>query len=343
MKNLKEQIKTLETLCKDSIDKSTTVKELEDIRVSYLGRKGKVAQLMPLLKQASLEEKRAIGPLLNSLKTTIESLLLQQTIAFEHKEIEQKEEQDRYFDVTAGYPPAKGSLHLYTQAIELIEDIFISMGYSIADGPEVETEFYNFEALNIPENHPARDLQDTFFLNLPSLVMRTHTSSVQIRSMQEKKPPFGIVAHGRVFRSEATDASHDFMFRQVEGLLVGKDISLSHLMGTMKKFLQAFFDTKELTVRARPGYFPFVEPGLEIDMSCPFCTKGCSTCSYTQWVEMCGAGLVHKKVLEHAGVNPTNYSGFAFGFGLTRLVMFKHNIHDIRLLHQSKVGFLKQF
>ncbi len=344
MKQLKLEIERVQSSFQTALMQSNSLEALEMTRVTFLGRKGEIAQLMPLLKDLSQDEKREFGPLLNVLKESSERAYFDKQTLLQNLEYEKAEESDKNFDVTAYKPGSvKGSLHLYTQATQRFEDIFISLGYTIADGPEVETEFYNFEALNIPENHPARDMQDTFFLKLPYMVLRTHTSPVQIRTMLTQKPPLAIASLGRVFRYEATDASHDFMFRQLEGLVVDKNISISQLLGTIRLFLGQFFEKDDLQVRARPGYFPFVEPGLEIDMSCPFCTKGCSTCSHTRWVEMGGAGLVHPRVLEHGGIDPKEYSGFAFGFGVTRLIMFKYRIHDIRLLHSADSEFLKQF
>lgn len=344
MKTLKTEIKEIEKTCSQAIGKSTTLDVLEKVRVSFLGRKGKIAQLMLQLKKLSVEEKREIGPLLNTLKKETDFLYWQKREQLFDIALEKKEEQFKNFDVTAYQPNEPvGKLHPYTQATQLIQDIFIAMGYTIVDTPEVETEFYNFESLNIPENHPARDLQDTFFLNVPEMVMRTHTTPMQVRTMKKEKPPFAVLNIGRTYRHEATDASHDFMFQQIDGLLIGKDISLSNLIATMKTFLQKFFEKKDLKVRARPGYFPFVEPALEIDMSCPFCTNGCSTCSHSTWVEVVGSGLVHPHVLKYGGIDSKKFSGFAFGFGLTRLVMIKYGISDIRLLHSADVTFLNQF
>lgn len=344
MEQLKTAIDEVKKACQQEIKKSSTLEALEATRVKFLGRKGKIAELMPLLKKLSQEEKRVFGPALNTLKQHSEAAFLSKKNELQDQAFEQEEEQHKDFDVTSYRPEQpEGSLHLYTQATQQIEDIFISMGYTVADGVEAETEYYNFEALNIPKNHPARDMQDTFFLNVPEMVMRTHTSPVQIKSMQKNKPPLAMICTGRVFRNEATDASHDFQFRQIEGLVIAEDISLAHMITTMKRFLRTFFNKKNLKVRARPGFFPFVEPGLEIDMSCPFCTKGCSTCKHTQWIEMVGSGLVHPNVLKHGGIDPKKYSGFAFGFGLTRLIMMKYGINDIRLLHSAHVDFLKQF
>lgn len=215
------------------------------------------------------------------------------------------------------------------------------MGFAVADGPELETEFFNFTALNIPDNHPAREESDTFWIDNEHL-LRTQTSTVQIKTMMSQKPPIAIIAPGRTMRNEATDASHDFMFMQFEGLYIGEDVSIANLLATLKSFLTQFFGS-DVKLRVRPGYFPFVEPGLEIDASCPFCKKGCSVCKKTKWIELMGAGLVHPNVLKHCKLDPEKYSGFAFGFGLTRLVMLKYQIPDIRLLHSGNIKFLKQF
>lgn len=344
MKQITSKINQIDQAYRQAIHESTNLENLELIRIQFLGRKGEIAELMPLLKDLSQEEKRIIGPALNKLKETAEATYLLKKELLINQAFEQKEALNKDFDITSYKPSAKsGSLHLYTQATEKIENIFISMGYSIANGPEAETEFYNFESLNIGKNHPARDMQDTFFLNIRNMVLRTQTSNVQVRTMQEKKPPFAIICTGKVYRNEATDASHDYMFRQFEGLVVGETISLSNLLATMRLFFEKFFEKKNLKIRARPGYFPFVEPGLEIDMSCPFCKDGCSTCKYSCWIELVGGGLVHPNVLKHGGIDPKRYSGFAFGFGLTRLIMLKYSINDIRLLHNGQKEFLEQF
>lgn len=338
--NLLEKI---EIYKKNFIQKLNLIKneeELEQFRIKYLGRNGLLGKLFDELKDLSLEEKKNLGPKLNNLKQETHTL-------FEEKkqQINQIEKsKEIFFDVTITKPFTNhGNLHPYTKVIERIEDIFISMGFEILDGPEVETEFHNFDALNIPADHPARQIHDTFWLTIPNLLMRTHTSTVQIHAMTKRKPPIAIVAPGRCYRNEATDASHDFMFMQVEGLLIDKNVSLSNLFATVKSFLQAIFEKKDLSIRIRPGYFPFVEPGVEIDATCPFCKSGCSVCKKTGWVEICGAGLVHPNVLKSCGIDSIEYNGFAFGFGLTRLVMLKYDITDIRLLHSNRIDFLKQF
>ena len=317
---------------------------LEQVRVQFLGRNGSLVEYLKTIKDFSSEDKKLWGAKFNQVKLQVEQAYQNRLLELQNAQVAQNELAQQSFDVTSYLPnQLTGSLHPCTIIMQKVENVFISMGYQIADGPELETDFYNFEALNIAPNHPARDMQDTFWLNLPGQLMRTQTSNVQIHTMQNQKPPIAILAPGRVYRSEATDASHDFVFKQFEGLLVGKDISMANLFATMQACLQAIFDKEQLNIRVRPGFFPFVEPGVEIDMQCPFCQEGCSVCKRTRWIELCGAGLVHPNVLKATGIDSQVYSGFAFGFGLTRLVMLCYGIKDIRLLHSGKISFLEQF
>ena len=254
---------------------------------------------------------------------------------------------ENFLDVSApGKKMERGHLHLLTQTIRNISAIFSALGFEIAFGPEVETEFYNFDALNVPRDHPARDIQDTFWVkDFAETVLRTHTSPVQIRYMLENKPPIRIIAPGKAFRNEATDATHEAQFHQVEGLMVGEDISFANLKEVLRIFFSRFFDA-ETAVRLRPGYFPFVEPGVEVDFSCFKCggaDKKCSLCKGVGWIEVMGAGMVHPNVLKSAGINPNKYQGFAFGGGLDRLAMLKHQIDDIRLFYSGDLRFIKQF
>lgn len=337
-------LKSIDTIKQDLLAKLESVTndtELEAFRVQYLSRQGLIAQLFEQLKAADADQKRALGPVLNALKQEVtarfnqlEQRLFQQVLAA-------AQEKQKNFDVTLSKPINHGTLHPYTHLTQQIEEIFTSMGYQIADGPELETEFFNFTGLNIPQNHPARQDSDTFWIDDVHLI-RTQTSTVQIRMMQHQKPPMALIIPGRVMRNEATDASHDFMFMQLEGILIDKNISISNLLATLQTFLTQLFE-KDIKLRVRPGYFPFVEPGLEIDASCPFCSTGCSTCKKTGWIELLGAGLIHPEVLKHGGIDPTIYSGFAFGCGLTRIAMLKYGIPDIRLLHSSNLKFLEQF
>lgn len=341
---LVEQIQQVATAFTSRLATIASMEDLEQLRIEFLGRNGQVSSLMDMLKQLPLEGKKECGPLLNQLKTTLQQQLDARGLELKEALLAQQQERLAQFDVTA-YVPGRpqGSLHIYTQMTRRLEQIFISMGFEVVDGPEVETEFYNFSALNIPDSHPARDLHDTFWLNQPGMLLRTHTSSVQAHIMQSRPLPLAIFAPGRCYRNEATDATHEFMFTQGECLVIDRNISIANLLATAKTFLQEFFEKKDLTIRVRPGYFPFVEPGLEIDAECPFCTSGCSTCKRTRWIELLGAGLVHPNVLKASGIDPKEYRGFAFGFGIERLIMLKHHITDIRLFHSNKIGFLKQF
>lgn len=344
MNSLKNSLLNAQAEFNKQLQAITTLEELEQLRITFLGRQGTIQSLMEQLKTLPLEEKRTCGPLVNTFKQEAHDTLQTKELELKQKKFEQELKKAQYFDVTANIPgKSRGSLHPLTYVLQDIENIFISMGYKIADGPEVETEYYNFEALNIPDNHPARDMWDTFYLDVPGMLMRTHTSPVQVRAMEKFGVPSAILSTGRCYRHEATDASHDFMFMQVECLLVDKHISMSHLLATVKQFFQTFFGKENLDIQIRPSYFPFVEPGIEVDISCPFCTDGCSTCKKTGWIELGGAGLIHPQVLRSCNIDPSLYSGFAFGFGLTRLAMLKYDINDIRILHSSRIDFLKQF
>lgn len=335
---------------------------LEQVRVKFLSRQGLIPEFLKQIKDLDSADKIKFGPRLQEFRKTSEQeflakkdlLLKPENQHAHHQAISNNPKinsQDHKnlnltLDPTGELPNQNqkfGSLHPYTQVIEKLENIFISMGFRIAEGPELETEFNNFTALNIPDDHPARDSQDTFWLRLPQQLMRTQTSPVQIRELSKQELPVAVIAAGRAYRNEATDASHDFVFMQLEGLLVDKNISVANLLGTLKTCLRAIFEREDLDIRVRPGFFPFVEPGLEIDMLCPFCTVGCSVCKRTRWIEIVGAGLVHPNVLRACGIDPQSYTGFAFGFGLTRLVMLKYGINDIRLLHSGKLDFLAQF
>ncbi len=343
MANLKEKIQSLQAQFEKDLKKAKNVQSLEKIRIEFLGKKGFISLLLAEIKNISLEEKKVCGPLLNQLKNNTLEKIKQKAEEIRISSAESANIKKQNFDVSAcktGIP--KGHLHIYSQLIEEIENIFISMGYEVLDGPEIESDYYNFEALNVPKDHPARDMQDTFWLNVPELLMRTHTSNVQGRAMETKKLPIAAIAPGRSFRHEATDASHDFMFMQCEGFLIDKNVTLSNLFATAKAFLKALFK-KDLKIRKRPGFFPFVEPGVEIDVQCPFCKNGCSVCKQSTWIEVFPAGLIHPNVLKAGGIDPEKYSGFAFGFGLTRLAMIRYNINDIRLFHSGKIRFLEQF
>ncbi|MCK4265473.1 phenylalanine--tRNA ligase subunit alpha [Candidatus Babeliales bacterium] len=344
MQGLKEQIEALKKQLNEALKAVSSSRETNAIHVNFLGKKGSITKLLGEIKKLSIEEKRTFGPLLNKFKKESEEFIQKKYDDLFNQEIKHQNLKKENFDVTAYKTGAiKGHVHPYTKIIEEIENIFLSMGYEILDGPEVETDYYNFTALNVPENHPARDMYDTFWTNLPNTLLRTHTSPIQIHAMENKKLPVAVAATGRGFRHEATDASHDIMFMQCEGFLVGENISLANLFATAKKFLRALLNRDDLNIRIRPGFFPFVEPGVEIDMECPFCKKGCSVCKKTKWIEIFPGGLIHPNVLKACKIDPEKYSGFAFGFGLTRLAMIKYGINNIRLFHSGKMKFLEQF
>jgi len=344
MQELKKKIETLKKEFDEQLKQAVNLKIIEEIRIQFLSKKGSISNLMAELKNLSSEDKKTFGPLLNNLKKESEEKIKQAKNQITEKQTQASTLKKQNFDVTAYKTNTKKNhLHPYSQFIEKIENIFLSMGYEVLDGPEVETDFYNFTALNIPQDHPARDMYDTFWLNKPSYLLRTHTSTMQIHTMENKKPPIAAVVPGRTYRYEAVDASHDTMFMQCEGFFIAENVTLANLFATAKTFLKILFGTKDLEIRIRPGFFPFVEPGIEIDMKCPFCKKGCSVCKKSTWIEVFPGGLIHPNVLRFGSVDPEKYSGFAFGFGLTRLLMLRHGINDIRLLHSGKIKFLEQF
>lgn len=333
-----------------AIKKASDAKMLQDLYIKYLGRKGLFNEIIGKLKDLPPAEKPKIGQLINEVKSALTKEFEKRQQEFENEGLE-KALKEEWIDITA--PGAKydiGHIHPVNQVGYKVEHIFQQMGFTIMDGPEVESEYCNFEGLNIPKDHPARDMQDTFFVEQKPdekhgrLVLRTHTSPTgQVRALEQLGAPLRVIAPGRCFRYEATDASHDSTFDQVEGMLIDKNISLAHLKGIMREFLTRLF-RKEVKVRFRPGYFPFVEPGLELDFSCLLCgQKGCRVCKHTGWVEFMGCGMTHPNVLKMAGIDPNIYQGWAFGFGLTRLTMMKHEIDDIRLLTNGDLRFLNQF
>lgn len=355
---MERSLQKLEEDTLDAIRKAHDLHQLREIEVKYLGRKGKLTTILRGLKDLSNEQKPAIGQLSNKIKIELENEIEKKRNELENAQLS-KSLENEWIDLTApGTPCEIGHIHPISQVQEEVETIFSQMGFAIMDGPEVESEYYNFEGLNIPAHHPARDIQDTFFIEKKSdpiqgkLVLRTHTSPVQVRTMEKYGAPLRIIVPGRVFRYEATDASHDATFYQVEGLMIDKNISLASLKGVMKEFLSRLFG-REVSVRFRPGYFPFVEPGLELDFSCLICNgagrvnnennRPCRVCKQTGWMEFMGAGMVHPNVLKAGGINPDEYQGWAFGFGLTRLVMMRYGIDDIRLLTSSDLRFLHQF
>ncbi len=325
----------------DELKNINSLKELEELRIKYRGQKGIITNLSKSIKDIPKEERATFGKDINELKDFADAELENSKKVIFDKEIEQQLNSE-WIDITIDKKDKTGFLHPLTSIQNKIEDIFTSMGFVVLDGPETETEYNNFEALNIPKDHPARDMQDTFWTTDGNL-LRTHTSCIQVRGMKELKPPFKVIAPGRVFRYEATDASHENTFYQVEGMVVDKNISVANLISSMKTLLKEVFE-KDVKVRLRPGFFPFVEPGFELDISCLICGgKGCSVCKQSGWVELLPCGLVHPNVLKAGGINPDEYSGFAFGLGLNRLVMMKYGINDIRHFQSGDLRFVNQF
>ncbi len=344
-----EELERLSAEALERIAACADAAALRAVERHFLGKGGVVAELLASIPSLAPEERRALGQGANRLKQAIVEGISRREAELAAAELE-TERLATGFDATLPAPPQPaGSLHPVTQVTRELEDIFRSMSYSILDGPEVELDYYNFEALNTPKDHPAREMYDTFWCDHDyHLLLRTHTSPVQIRALERLDPPFRAIVPGRCFRNETTDASHEHTFHQMEGLVVGEDITVGHLIGTMKTFLRELFQ-RDLDVRLRPGYFPFVEPGFELDVRCPFCVDargesvGCSVCKRSTWIELCPCGMVHPVVLRYGGVDPDSYTGFAFGLGLSRIVMLRFQIDDIRHLMAGDLRFLEQF
>ncbi len=332
----------LESGAHERIRAAATVEELERVRVEVLGRKGTLAEISKGLGKLAPEERAAAGRLLNAVKQALEEALEARRAEFREAAAGARFAAEWIDFTLLAPPPARGHLHPISRIQAEIEDVFTSLGFTVMDGPEVETEYHNFDALNIPPDHPARDMQDTFWLAGGSL-LRTHTSPVQVRGMERFGPPLRMIAPGRVFRNEEVDASHEHTFYQLEGMMVDREVSVAHLVYFMQTLLNAVFK-REVTVRLRPGYFPFVEPGFELDIHCLICGgRGCPVCKQGGWVELLPCGLVHPNVLRLSGIDSEEWSGFAFGLGLTRLVMMRYAIDDIRLLQGGDLRFLNQF
>jgi len=338
---MEENLRKLEIESKSMLDSAQTLREIEDVRVKFLGRKGEITNMLKGLKDLPAPQRKETGLFLNKLKDELEGL-----IKTKLKDIENLEKEKRLKllapDLTLpGKGIPRGRPHPITQVMEDVKNIFLRLGYSIALGPDVETDYYNFEALNIPEHHPARDMWSTLYIE-DKVVLRTHTSPVQIRVMEKKKPPVAIIVPGRVYRRDA-DITHSPVFHQLEGLLVDRGVTFADLKGTLITFLRQLFGSSR-KVRFRPSFFPFTEPSAEVDVECILCGGlGCRICSGTGWLEILGAGMVDPKVFEYVGYNPEVYSGFAFGLGIERIAMLKFGIDDIRFFFDNDMRFLKQF
>ena len=337
---VEDQIQQLELTALKRIEAASDLDALEQVRVDVLGRKGSLAQFS--VGKLPPEEKARAGKALNAAKQKVGSAYEARQQAFEAEALNARLKQE-WLDLTLPAPGVRpGSLHPVTIIQNEIEDLFTSLGFAVRDGPEVETEYHNFDALNIPPEHPARDMQDTFWLSDGHL-LRTHTSPVQVRGMEELELPLRMIAPGRVFRNEEVDASHEHTFYQLEGMMIDRDVSVAHLIYFMKTLLSAIFH-REAVVRLRPGYFPFVEPGFELDIRCLICGgPGCPVCKQSGWVELLPCGLVHPNVLRMSGIDSDEWGGFAFGLGLTRLAMMRYGIDDIRLFAGGDLRFLRQF
>lgn len=339
---MKEKLKSLKDSALEQINAAQHLEALNDVRVAFLGKKGELTSVLKSMKDVAPEDRPKVGQLVNEAREEIEKILEEKKAAFEKKLREEKMKKETIDVTLPAKKPMMGHRHPNTIALEEIERVFVGMGYEVLEGPEVEMDYYNFEALNIPANHPAKDEQDTFYIN-KDIVLRTQTSSIQVHELEKGKVPIRIIAPGRVYRSDEVDATHSPTFHQVEGLVVDKNVTFADLKGTLQQFAKEIFgeDTK---VKFRPHHFPFTEPSAEMDVSCFKCGgKGCRFCKGEGWIEILGCGMVHPHVLEMSGIDPEEYVGFAFGVGLERIALLKYEIDDMRLLYENDVRFLKQF
>ncbi|HHU62997.1 MAG TPA: phenylalanine--tRNA ligase subunit alpha [Clostridiales bacterium] len=339
---MKEKLNNIMEQASQEINNVTTYSDLEAVRVKYLGKKGLITGILRGMANLDANERPVIGRLANTVRNNIEDLISQKRQIIRNMEMEKRLKEET-IDVTL---PAKGGVlggkHPLTLVLDEIKDIFIGMGFEIAEGPEVEYDYYNFEALNIPKDHPARDVQDTFYIN-ENILLRTQTSPVQIRTMEKNRPPIRIIVPGRVYRSDEVDATHSPIFHQIEGLVVDRGITMGNLKGVLEVLARKLFGNN-IETKFRPHHFPFTEPSAEMDVSCVVCGgEGCRVCSNTGWIEVLGAGMVHPKVLSICNIDPEVYSGFAFGMGLDRITMLKYEIDDVRLLFDNDIRFLQQF
>lgn len=339
---MQDIIKQIFENASEEIKAAQTEQEIEAVRIKYLGKNGELTKILKQMGKLSPEERPVVGQLANKVRQDIEKAITDAKNVMKEKALQQQLEAERVDITMPGNKRKIGGLHPLNIVLNDLIDFFVSMGFDVVDGPEVETDYYNFEALNIPADHPARDMQDTFYIG-DNLLLRTQTSAAQIRTMENQKPPIKIISPGRVYRSDEVDATHSPVFHQIEGLVVDKNITMCDLKGTLEEFVHEIYgsDTK---LRFRPSFFPFTEPSVEVDVSCSECGgRGCSICKDSGWIEILGAGMVHPKVLSICGIDPQVYSGFAFGVGLDRLTTTRYKISDIRLLFENDIRFLEQF
>ena len=339
---MKEQLNELRERTLKALQKAASLSELENIRVSVFGKKGELTAVLKQMGSLSEEERPAFGRLANEVRSFLEEELKETVRRLEQAELAARLKNEKIDVTMPGERTKLGRLHPLNAVRREIEDIFIGMGFTVAEGPEVELVSYNFDALNTPKNHPARDMQDTFYIS-PEILLRTQTSPVQAHVMEKTKPPIRIISPGRVYRRDEVDATHSPLFHQIEGLVVDKGITMADLKGTLDVFLKALYG-KDTKLRFRPHYFPFTEPSAEVDMTCFACAgAGCRICREEGWIEILGAGMVHPNVLSNCGIDPEIYSGFAFGMGLDRITMLRYGIDDLRLLFENNLKFLNQF
>ena len=339
---MKQQLEEILKNAKSELSCVTDNKMLEDLRVKYLGKKGELTAILRGMGKLSAEERPIVGELANVVRAEIEELITTQKEAAKKAEIQNKLLEEKIDVTMPGTPQKIGVQHPLNKVLDEVKDIFIGMGFQIAEGPEVELDYYNFEALNIPKNHPARDTQDTFYIS-DNVVLRTQTSPVQIRTMEANEPPIRVIVPGRVFRSDDVDATHSPLFHQMEGMVIDKDITFSDLKGTLEVFAKKLYGD-ETKVRFRPHHFPFTEPSAEMDIACFMCGgEGCRLCKGEGWIEILGCGMVHPKVLRNCNIDPDVYSGYAFGMGVERMVMGRYKIDDLRLFFENDTRFLHQF
>jgi len=326
---------------RDELGDAGQIADLEQLRVAYIGKKGVLTQQLKRIGSLPPEQRPEFGNAVNEAKNAVAALIEERRADLEKESIVRQLHAEQIDVTLPGRGNRTGSLHPLSQTMDRLLEIFRKMGFEVADGPEIEDDFHNFEALNIPPNHPARAMHDTFYVD-GGLLLRTHTSPVQIRYMREHKPPIRVIAPGRVYRCDS-DQTHTPMFHQIEGLAVDENISFADLKGVLITFLRAFFET-DLNVRLRPSYFPFTEPSAEVDISCVFCSgKGCRVCKKTGWLEVLGSGMVHPQVCTNVGIDPERYTGFAFGLGVERLTMLRYGVDDLRLFFENDLSFLRQF
>lgn len=338
---MKQQLEEIKSRAAAALAGAKLPQEIDELRVKFLGKKGELTGILKQMGKLSAEERPVIGQLANEVRAFIEKDIDTRLAEIKANQMAAQLESEKLDVTLPGKRPPFGAKHPLSIVLDEIKEIFIGMGFEIADGPEVETDYYNFEALNIPKDHPARDTQDTFYIN-DNVLLRTQTSPVQVRVMEQKKPPIRIISPGRVYRSDALDATHSPLFHQIEGLVVDKGITFADLKGTLETFIKRLYG-EDSVVRFRPHHFPFTEPSAEVDVQCFNCHgEGCRLCKGEGWIEILGCGMVHPTVLSNCGIDPEVYSGFALGMGLERVVMRRYNIDDIRLFYENDVRFLKQ-